>query len=62
VWPNQLELPLVLALSPKKIWWIPQFLPISRNIQIAGVDAICWAIWKMRNRACFEGKNHPKSG
>jgi hypothetical protein len=37
-------------------WWIPQFLPVSRNVQIAGVAAICWAIWKMRNRACFEGK------
>jgi hypothetical protein len=37
-------------------WWIPQFLPVSRNVQIAGVAAICWAIWKLRNRACFEGK------
>jgi hypothetical protein len=25
-------------------------------VQIAGVAAICWAIWKLRNRACFEGK------
>jgi hypothetical protein len=37
-------------------WWIPQFLPVSRNVQITGVAAICWAIWKLRNRACFEGK------
>jgi hypothetical protein len=37
-------------------WWIPQFLHVSRNVQIAGVAAICWAIWKLRNRACFEGK------
>jgi hypothetical protein len=37
-------------------WWIPQFLPVSRNVQIVRVAAICWAIWKMRNRACFEGK------
>jgi hypothetical protein len=40
----------------QNFWWIPQFLPVSRNVQIAGVAAICWAIWKMRNRACFEGK------
>jgi hypothetical protein len=36
--------------------WIPNFLPVSRNVQIARVAAICWAIWKLRNRACFEGK------
>ena len=29
---------------------------VSRNVQITGVAAICWAIWKLRNRACFEGK------
>jgi hypothetical protein len=29
---------------------------VSRNVQIAGVAAICWAIWKLRNRAYFEGK------
>ena len=28
----------------------------SRNVQIAGVAAICWAVWKTHNRACFEGK------
>jgi hypothetical protein len=37
-------------------WWFPQFFPASRNVQIAGVAAICWAIWKLRNKACFEGK------
>jgi hypothetical protein len=29
---------------------------VSRNVQIVGVAAICWSIWKLRNRACFEGK------
>jgi hypothetical protein len=37
-------------------WWFPQFVPASRNTQIAGLAAICWAIWKLRNRACFEHK------
>jgi hypothetical protein len=31
-------------------------LPASRNPQIAGLAAICWAVWKLRNRACFEHK------
>jgi hypothetical protein len=33
----------------------PNFF-LFRNVQIAGVAAICWTIWKLRNRACFEGK------
>jgi hypothetical protein len=37
-------------------WWFPKFVPVSRNSQIAGLTAICWAIWKLRNRACFERK------
>jgi hypothetical protein len=37
-------------------WWFPKFVPLSRNSQIAGLTAICWAIWKLRNRACFERK------
>jgi hypothetical protein len=28
----------------------------SRNTQIVGLVAICWTIWKLRNRACFECK------
>jgi hypothetical protein len=37
-------------------WWFPRHIPASRNVQILGVAAICWTIWKLRNRACFEGK------
>jgi hypothetical protein len=37
-------------------WWLPQFIPASRNTQIAGLAAICWAIWKLRNRSCFDHK------
>jgi hypothetical protein len=35
-------------------WWMPQHSTVSRNVQIAGLAAICWAIWKARNKACFE--------
>ena len=31
-------------------------MPASRNVQIAGVASICWEIWKLPNRACFEGR------
>jgi hypothetical protein len=37
-------------------WWFPNFFPASRNVQIAGVASICWAIWMLRNKACYEGK------
>jgi hypothetical protein len=36
--------------------WFPQFIPASRNVQILGIASICWAIWKLCNKACFEGK------
>ncbi|KQJ81429.2 hypothetical protein BRADI_5g00665v3 [Brachypodium distachyon] len=36
--------------------WISHHLPISRNLQVVGVAALCWALWKLRNRACFEHK------
>jgi hypothetical protein len=35
---------------------MPQFSNASRNVQIAGIAAICWAIWKTRNSSCFERK------
>jgi hypothetical protein len=31
-------------------------VPASRNTQIFGLAAICWVIWKLRNKACFEKK------
>jgi hypothetical protein len=37
-------------------WWFPRLVPASRNVQIVGLAAVCWAIWKLRNRACFEHK------
>jgi hypothetical protein len=29
-------------------------MPGLDSIYIVGVSAICWAIWKTRNRMCFE--------
>lgn len=34
--------------------WIAKHAKVSSNIQIVGLAAICWAIWKLKNRACFE--------
>jgi hypothetical protein len=30
--------------------------PNVRKFQVTGIAAFCWAIWKARNRTCFEGK------
>jgi hypothetical protein len=38
-------------------WWMPPISSASRNVQIAGVAAIYWAIWKTRNKSCFEKKH-----
>jgi hypothetical protein len=37
-------------------WWIAKILPLGSNLHIVGIAALCWAIWKTRNNACFEGK------
>jgi hypothetical protein len=37
-------------------WWIANLFPCGSNIHIVGVAALCWAIWKTRNKVCFEGK------
>ncbi|KQK14103.1 hypothetical protein BRADI_1g14325v3 [Brachypodium distachyon] len=37
-------------------WWHATYTNIGRNCQVIGLAAICWAIWKLRDRACFEKK------
>jgi hypothetical protein len=37
-------------------WWIADRLPGRTNLHVICVAALCWAIWKTRNRACFDGK------
>jgi hypothetical protein len=36
--------------------WIPQFLPISRHVQIILVVVICWENWMIRTHHAFVGK------
>lgn len=36
--------------------WIASSTKLCRNIQVVGIAAICWAVWKLGNRACFEKK------
>lgn len=34
--------------------WVQKFLHVGRNVQVVGLAAICWAVWKLHNKACFE--------
>ena len=34
--------------------WCDRWLPLDRKYHVLGVSAICWAIWKSRNKACFD--------
>lgn len=48
--------------SYEQYWdWIKQALPKGEPVYMLGLAAICWAIWKARNRACFDKKliKHP---
>jgi hypothetical protein len=41
----------------EEFWpWIARALPGGDEIYMFGLAACCWAIWKARNRACFEKK------
>ena len=37
-------------------FWIAKWLPGGNQMYTSGCAAICWAIWKCRNRACFDKK------
>jgi hypothetical protein len=41
--------------------WIKSALPGGESMYMMGVAALCWAIWKARNKTCFEKKfiNNP---
>ena len=41
--------------------WIKESLPGGDLVYTFGFAAICWALWKCRNRACFDKKNNQKS-
>ena len=36
--------------------WLNFWLPNGASVHMLGFAAICWAIWKSRNRACFDNK------
>ena len=36
--------------------WLNFWLPNGASVHVLGFAAICWAIWKSRNRACFDNK------
>ena len=42
-------------LSQAKIWFV-HWLPGGEQIYTFCMAAICWAIWKKRNEACFDNK------
>jgi hypothetical protein len=36
--------------------WCDKWLLQDQNFHTLGIAAICWVIWKTRNKTCFEGK------
>jgi hypothetical protein len=48
--------------SLDQFWvWIKSHFPHGEKVFLLGGEAICWAIWKTRNKACFDNKRitHP---
>jgi hypothetical protein len=51
-----------IPLNIKQYWeWVKIWLPGGGHVYTFGLAAICWAIWKARNRTHLENKNikHP---
>ena len=40
--------------------WIQRCMPSGGTFHTFGLAVVCWAIWKCRNRACFDKKNDKK--
>lgn len=36
--------------------WLDKWFPQGKKLHVWGVAALYWAIWKARNRACFDKK------
>jgi hypothetical protein len=50
-------------LSFTQYWdWIPLALPGGDRVYMVGLAAVCWAIWKGRNKTCFEKKQIKNPG
>lgn len=41
--------------------WCEKWFPYGQKYHPWGITAICWAIWKSRNKACFDKKKIIKS-
>ena len=43
--------------SLEQAWvWCEKWLPLAKKYHTLGIAAVCWVIWKTRNKICFEGK------
>jgi hypothetical protein len=42
--------------------WIPNALPGGSRMYMVGLAAVCWTIWKGRNRVCYEKKQIKNPG
>jgi hypothetical protein len=50
-------------LSFTQYWdWIPLALPGGDRVYMVGPAAVCWTIWKGRNKTCFEKKQIKNPG
>lgn len=44
--------------SLSQCWtWCEKWFPFGQKFRTLGIAAICWALWKTRNKICFEGKD-----
>jgi hypothetical protein len=41
--------------------WCERWIPSGKQFYVFGIAAVCWSIWKMRNRICFDGKKTQQS-
>ena len=44
--------------SPNNLWqalvWCYSYIPSHEKLHMVGISAICWAIWRTRNKVTFE--------
>jgi len=36
--------------------WCERWIPRGKQFYAVGIAAVCWSIWKIRNKICFDGK------
>ena len=46
-----------IPMNLQQCWlWCDKWLPVGKKYHLWGIAAICWAIWKCRNKAVFDKK------